>query len=87
MMTTSLHPMSDFDPRRSAYLYDSLNEHWLRWRPEYAERWREARNEKRGVVNFDGMLFQGWLEIEEADAAGISGRDAVMFNANVWPIR
>lgn len=79
--------MSEFDPRRSAYLYDSLNEHWLRWRPEYAERWREAKKAKAGNVNFDGMLFRGWLAIEEGEAAGISGRDTVVFNANVRPIR
>jgi hypothetical protein len=65
-MPRLLHPrpMKDFDPARPARLHDQLNDALYDW-PGSADtaQWtgRATRHDGAGtVVNFDGLLFDGW---------------------------
>ena len=60
--------MSEFDPSKAALVHDQLNDITLQWQPEkweahfrrYAEPWGP------GVVNWDGMLLDGWRPLPAA---------------------
>jgi hypothetical protein len=40
-----LRPMNAFDPTRPALVYDEMNDQFLKWRPEWAESYREETKE------------------------------------------
>jgi hypothetical protein len=63
MMGTTLRPMSEFEPTKPAVLHDQLNDKMVAWTGEDVASWRAYSNPHRaGVVEWDGLLFDGWVE-------------------------
>jgi len=62
----ALKPMSTFDPARRCRVHDLLNDETIDWSPELAESYRKsAFEEQAGIISFDGLLLDGWTELEE----------------------
>jgi hypothetical protein len=59
-------PMSKFDPSKRSMVHDALNDKTFPWEPEkYLEHYREhAEKHSDGVVGWDGLLLDGWYEVE-----------------------
>lgn len=58
-----LRPMSEFDPSQPAVLHDTLNDKMIAWTGEHQASWREHANDhSEGVIEWDGLLFDGWGE-------------------------
>ena len=59
-------PMSQFDPSKRSMVHDALNDKTFPWEPEnYLEHYRgHARKQSDGVVGWDGLLLDGWYEVE-----------------------
>jgi hypothetical protein len=56
-----LRPISEFDPSQPAILYDSLDDKMVPWSGEKAASRREhASRHAEGVIEWDGLLFDGW---------------------------
>jgi hypothetical protein len=65
-MAFKLRPMSEFDPTEPAMVHDALNDRILAWSPDFEWSFAEyAREDAPGVINFDGLLLDGWTEIED----------------------
>jgi hypothetical protein len=56
-------PMSTFEPTVSVDVHDQLTDRIIRWKPEWAETWHECRYYVLGVVEWKGMLLDGWAPI------------------------
>jgi hypothetical protein len=58
--------MSEFDPSKRSMVHDALNDNTFSWEPEkYLENYREyAEKESDDVVEWDGLLLDGWYEVE-----------------------
>ena len=66
-----LRPMSEFDPTRASMVHDSLNDKTFAWKPEWAESYREyANNHAPGVIEWDGLLLDGWSTAEDIKPSG-----------------
>jgi len=53
--------MDDFDPSEPAILHDRLNDKIVAWTGEEAAEWKKhAKPHTVGVVEFGGLLFDGW---------------------------
>ncbi len=61
-MAGLLHPrpMSEFDPDRPCQVHDQLNDKIIRWKPEWAHTWRDRSDHAPGVIEWDGLLGDGW---------------------------
>jgi hypothetical protein len=57
--------MDTFDPRKPCKVHDRLNDWLFDWKPEWAEHYREHAQkwETPGVIAWDGLLLDGWLEL------------------------
>ena len=53
-------PFDTFDPTRPALVHDQLNDKIIRWNPEWASTWRDRSDHAPGVVEWDGLLLDGW---------------------------
>jgi hypothetical protein len=56
-------PMATFDPTKPARFHEQLNDALYDWPGATVEEWRERASWHDGagtVVNFDGLLFDGW---------------------------
>jgi hypothetical protein len=52
--------MSEFDPERPSRLHDRLNDKIVDWDPAWAPTWKDRRDHEPGVVEWDGLLLDGW---------------------------
>jgi hypothetical protein len=59
-----------WDSSRRLVVHDALNDHMFPWEPEkYLENYREyAEKEYDGVVRWDGLLLDGWYEVDSGAA-------------------
>jgi hypothetical protein len=58
-----LRPMSEFDPSEPAVLHDATNDKMIAWTGELAAEWQKwASPFEEGVMNWDGVLIDGWTE-------------------------
>lgn len=67
-MTTEIDfkVMSGFDPSKPAELHDELNDRIFEWKPEWKPDWdKYATYGKDGIVEWDGLLIDGWREMKE----------------------
>lgn len=62
-----LKPMSEFDPSEPSLLHDRASDRMLAWSPAFERSFEaEAREREPGVVSYDGLLLDGWMDIEDA---------------------
>ena len=62
-MSTLTRPMGEFNPTEPAILHDRLGDNVVPWTGEMSEDWlRRARPRSDGLVEWDGLLFDGWDE-------------------------
>jgi hypothetical protein len=58
-------PMSEFDPSEPALVHDRRHNRVLPWSPAFRRSYeRTARELAPGVVDYDGLLLDGWLIVE-----------------------
>ena len=55
-----MRPMSDFDPSQRCWVHEQLNRKVFAWDPARADWQRVASRHAEGVVNWRGLLFDGW---------------------------
>ena len=66
MPSRVLRPMSEFDPSEPATLHDRRNDRMIAWSPAFEwEFKRHARQHEPGVVVFEGLLLDGWKQVED----------------------
>lgn len=53
-------PIDSLDPTKPALVHDQLNDRVFEWRPEWAPTWQTRRPHEDGVVEWDGLLIDGW---------------------------
>lgn len=59
----TLNPMRDFDPSRPAMVHDRLEGRTFEWSPDWLDEYRNYATEHGpGVIEFDGVLLDGWTE-------------------------
>ena len=48
-------------------LHDQLNDDWFEWSPDDADRYRKfaVHWDTSGAIAYDGLLLDGWMELEE----------------------
>ena len=65
--STAMRPMSEFDPSKRSMVHDALNDKMFEWEPEnYLKNYREhAEEDSEGIVAWDGLLLDGWYELEQ----------------------
>jgi hypothetical protein len=62
-----MRPMSEFDPTPPALVHDQLNDQMFRWEPErHGRDWQRSGPTpwRPGVVEWDGLLLDGWMPVE-----------------------
>lgn len=61
-MARLLHPrpMAEFDPDRPCRVHDKLNDKIIIWDPLWAPTWADRRDREPGVIEWDGLLLDGW---------------------------
>lgn len=52
--------MVAFDPSRPARVHDRLNDRVFIWKPAWAPTWKDRRAHAPGVIEWDGLLLDGW---------------------------
>ena len=58
--------MSEFDPSEPVLLHDRLSNRTLPWSPAFRVSYeRTARELVPGMVAYDGLLFDGWMMVED----------------------
>ena len=56
-----MNPMSTFNPGAACRVHDKLNDQILDWQPSWAANYRQYASEfDTGIVNWDGLLLDGW---------------------------
>jgi hypothetical protein len=67
---SALNPMSTFDPTLPVMVHDQRNDSTIEWKPEWADDYRKhaTGGVGPGVVSWDGMLLDGWIEPEEEES-------------------
>ncbi len=58
-------PMSTFDPSQPADVHDQLNDRVFRWKPEWASTWLYRSDHAPGVVEWEGLLLDGWAPVPD----------------------
>ena len=59
-------PMSEFDPSEPALVHDLRQDRLLPWSPSFQRSYkRTARELTPGVVDYDGLLLDGWMIPED----------------------
>jgi hypothetical protein len=61
-MAEAWRPMREFDPSKPSLVHDGLNDTVFEWQPERCEAnfRRYAEQGRTGVINWDGLLLDGW---------------------------
>ena len=59
-------PMLTFEPTMPADVHDQLTDKVIRWKPEWSETWYECRYYVLGVVEWKGLLLDGWAPTQDA---------------------
>ena len=60
-------PMSEFDPSEPALVHDLRRDRMLPWSPNFQRSYeRTARELVPGVVDYDGLLLDGWMIVDDA---------------------
>jgi len=68
-MTPLLKPMDEFDPSEPSLVHDRLNDRTLPWSPAFKRSFEALAHEQEpGVISYDGLQLDGWLEIEESSS-------------------
>jgi hypothetical protein len=58
-----MNSMDTFNPEQRCRVYDGLNNEMFKWEPEWAAAYRKyATTHDVGVIEFDGMLLDGWSD-------------------------
>ncbi len=58
--------MSEFDPSEPAIVHDRRSNRAIPWSPAFEwEFKRRATQHAPGVIAFEGLLLDGWVEVEE----------------------
>ena len=53
--------MEHIQPRRALPVHDKLNEQFLYWQSAWAANYRRYASEfDDGIINWDGLLLDGW---------------------------
>lgn len=60
---TDPRPIDTLDPTQPALVHDRLNDRIFEWRPVWAGTWPDRRDHDFGVVEWDGLLLDGWSPI------------------------
>jgi hypothetical protein len=61
------HPMSTFDPSQPSLVHDRRHDRTFEWQPQWAAEYqRFARRHAPGVMNWHGVLLDGWRELPQA---------------------
>lgn len=64
-MTPLLRPMREFDPSEPSLIHDRRRNRTLAWSPDFRRSFeRHARETESGIVEYDGLELDGWLEID-----------------------
>jgi len=59
-----MNPMSTFNPEVACRVHDALNKQVLDWQPAWAADYRRYASEHdTGVINWDGLLLDGWSPV------------------------
>lgn len=59
-------PMSEFDPSEPAMVHDLRRDRMLPWSPAFQRSYeRTARELESGVVDYDGLLLDGWMIVDD----------------------
>ena len=59
-------PMSEFDPSEPSLVHDRRGDRMLPWSPAFRRSYeRTARELAPGVVDYDGLLLDGWMIVED----------------------
>lgn len=53
-------PIETLDPTKPALVHDQLNDKIIVWKPEWASTWPDRSPHAPGVVEWDGLLPDGW---------------------------
>jgi hypothetical protein len=63
-----MRPMKDFDPSTPAMVHDRLNDRTFEWKPPSMEANYRQYAEPVGpdVIEWDGLLLDGWLPVDAA---------------------
>ncbi|SEP26567.1 hypothetical protein SAMN02990966_04697 [Rhodospirillales bacterium URHD0017] len=65
-VSTLFRPMSEFDPSEPALVHDLRRDRLLPWSPSFQRSYqRTARELAPGVVDYDGLLLDGWMIPED----------------------
>jgi hypothetical protein len=66
-VSEDLRPMSEFDPSKPAMVHDRLNDETFEWVPEkhQADYERYASEFGPGVIDWDGLLLDGWRPLSQ----------------------
>jgi hypothetical protein len=60
----NLRPMRSFDPHRFCTVHDAVHNRLLTWQPVWAPHFLECADDlPDGVVEWDGLLLDGWSEL------------------------
>jgi hypothetical protein len=69
-MACKLTPMSEFDPTEPAMVHDAMNDRIFAWSPDFEWSFAKyARGHAPGIISFDGLLLDGWTDIEDPKQA------------------
>ena len=58
------HPIETLNPTSRALVHDQLNDKIFEWKPEWASTWPDRRAHAPGVVEWDGLLLDGWEPVQ-----------------------
>ena len=59
-----MRPMSELDPSAPAMVHDRLNDRTFQWKPEWRAAYeKHAARHAPGVIEFDGLLLDGWNSV------------------------
>lgn len=73
-MPSDARPMVGFDPTQPCWIHERLNQRIFAWQPMTLAAWRKHATVGRhglGVVNWDGLLFDGWWPWEERPSGAL----------------
>ena len=59
-------PMSEFDPSEPVLVHDRRSNRILHWSPAFRRSYERTAHELApGVVDYDGLLLDGWMIVED----------------------
>ena len=70
-----MRPMSQFDPSVRCWVHEQLNKVTFAWDPARADWERLSRTNLHGpgVVNWDGLMLDGWWRWDERPEGAVEG--------------